>query len=317
MEYICTICKKNYASYQSLWIHNKKFHNEILEKMLNTSKNIYIIKSKVILNDKLTSKKYKCNICNNEFNSRQSKWYHEKKCKNVPLNVENKNIKENNKLEEKINNIENKINIIESKPNITNINYNTANITNNTANITNNTIIINKLGYENIDILSYDEIKTIFRAHANCVIELVNLLNFNDKGPENHSFCVTSLEGKYVQVYNTDKNQIEKKIKKNFYDEILNASINTMYKLLEQIKNKVSLKKKKKLESMIDRVYKLLIQNKYKITYNNEINLISYNNRNLVLDTWQKVEPTNLIEDDDSDSDDSSKDSFYYCSESD
>jgi len=27
MEYRCNICNKTYSSYQSLWIHNKKFHN--------------------------------------------------------------------------------------------------------------------------------------------------------------------------------------------------------------------------------------------------------------------------------------------------
>ena len=26
MEYICNICNKHYSSYQSLWIHNKKYH---------------------------------------------------------------------------------------------------------------------------------------------------------------------------------------------------------------------------------------------------------------------------------------------------
>ena len=27
-KYCCNICSKNYASYQSLWIHNKKFHRD-------------------------------------------------------------------------------------------------------------------------------------------------------------------------------------------------------------------------------------------------------------------------------------------------
>ena len=30
MEYICKLCKRNYASYQSLWIHNKKYHNDLI-----------------------------------------------------------------------------------------------------------------------------------------------------------------------------------------------------------------------------------------------------------------------------------------------
>ena len=33
MEYICNICNKNYSSYQSLWIHNKKYHNNKMRLM--------------------------------------------------------------------------------------------------------------------------------------------------------------------------------------------------------------------------------------------------------------------------------------------
>ncbi len=28
MEYRCNICNKDYSSYQSLWIHNKKYHTD-------------------------------------------------------------------------------------------------------------------------------------------------------------------------------------------------------------------------------------------------------------------------------------------------
>jgi hypothetical protein len=27
MVYKCNICNKDYSSYQTLWVHNKKFHN--------------------------------------------------------------------------------------------------------------------------------------------------------------------------------------------------------------------------------------------------------------------------------------------------
>ena len=30
MEYICNVCKRHYASYQSLWIHNKKYHTRVI-----------------------------------------------------------------------------------------------------------------------------------------------------------------------------------------------------------------------------------------------------------------------------------------------
>ena len=48
MTYNCELCKINYKSYQSLWNHNNKFHNNIL-------------------------KKYKCSKCNKKLTHFQSR----------------------------------------------------------------------------------------------------------------------------------------------------------------------------------------------------------------------------------------------------
>ena len=36
-SYLCTICNKNYTSYQSMWNHNKKFHKD--GKLININNN--------------------------------------------------------------------------------------------------------------------------------------------------------------------------------------------------------------------------------------------------------------------------------------
>jgi hypothetical protein len=56
----CNTCKQYYASYQSLWIHNKKVHNSDVIILSNNVNNM--------------SNKYTCEYCNKIFNSRQSKW---------------------------------------------------------------------------------------------------------------------------------------------------------------------------------------------------------------------------------------------------
>lgn len=58
MDFNCKLCNKKYASYQSFWNHNKKFHNDV---------NINQI--------------HKCENCNKNLASRQSKWRHLKICK--------------------------------------------------------------------------------------------------------------------------------------------------------------------------------------------------------------------------------------------
>lgn len=58
MSFDCKICNKLYKSYQSLWNHNKKFHDKI-EKEIG----------------------YKCKLCNKVFDNRFKKCYHQKNCK--------------------------------------------------------------------------------------------------------------------------------------------------------------------------------------------------------------------------------------------
>lgn len=59
MSFICEKCNKKYASYQSLWNHNKRIHCT------------EIIKDETL----------KCDHCSKSLASRQSKWRHEKICK--------------------------------------------------------------------------------------------------------------------------------------------------------------------------------------------------------------------------------------------
>jgi len=57
MVFYCKICNKNYKTYQSLWNHNKKFHEKIEKKQ-----------------------EYICKYCNLVFVNRHKKCYHQKKC---------------------------------------------------------------------------------------------------------------------------------------------------------------------------------------------------------------------------------------------
>ena len=75
MEYKCTICNKLYSSYQSLWIHNKKYHNH------NT-----IITNQLQSNDQ-SSNNQKCKYCNKIFSHYNNKWRHEKTCKSKVIEV--------------------------------------------------------------------------------------------------------------------------------------------------------------------------------------------------------------------------------------
>ena len=92
MEYKCNKCNKIYSSYQSLWIHNKKYHVNIVtitppESVLYPPKN-----------DNISPKIY-CEYCKNIFTRKDSLKKHYSRCKNkesneVKLQEENKILKE-------------------------------------------------------------------------------------------------------------------------------------------------------------------------------------------------------------------------------
>jgi hypothetical protein len=290
-KYVCNICNKTYSSSSSLWNHNKKYH-------INISTNINF--SSTNINFPSTNKTYNCKFCNKSYNILQSRWKHEQSCKT-------------NKT--KIDQLENKIIELQNKITTTN---NTIN--NNINNGIINNIVINKVGEELLNKLTYENIKDIFRQHKNCLHHAIKYVNFNENIPENHNFYNNSLEGKYVNVFNVDKKEIEKKNKKDFYDTVLLSAINIMTTLYDKIKDSVSKIKQQKLLNMINELKDISFIDNSKQIYLTNINEISYNNKQLVKNTWANKHNSSTITDyyDDELSDsDSSKDSFYYLTDSD
>jgi hypothetical protein len=304
-SYNCKSCAKTYASYKSLWNHNKKFHTPEPQTPTTAPTKVEIVPT--------IKPQNMCLYCNKILSRNDARYRHEKTCK-----TKNNIIK---KLEEENKIIKEEIKQLKNKSNNTTNNNTTNNINNGTIN--NNTFIINKIGEETINKLSYDDIKDIFRQHKNCLYHAISYVNFNKNIPENHNFYNSSLEGKYINVYNNDKNEIEKKNKKDFFDTILLSSISITSLLYERIKRSVSRRKQLKLRKMIDEIKNIAYIGRNKKIYITNFNEISYNNKNIVKNTWNKKLNNLQItdhnsSDDESDNDsDLSNDSFYYVSDSD
>ena len=75
-EYRCMICIKYYSSASSLCNHNKKFHSEKPQTCQVLTSNVKSMSS----NCQVLSSKIFCDVCNKEFNTRQAKSLHKKKC---------------------------------------------------------------------------------------------------------------------------------------------------------------------------------------------------------------------------------------------
>ena len=255
--YTCLECKKEYNSYMGLWKHKKTKHSE---SNIETDQ-----ESDIIITNST------CRYCKKIFYNSKNRWRHEKyNCKlNLQLYLQI----------EKTNNIQNNTTTnIQTQNNIQN-NNSVTNIQNNTINIT-----FNKLGNEDISVLTQDEIEEIINNGLDSAIKLIEFINFNNDHPQNHTFCTTSLNNKYASVLNTEKNIIEKHRKVDIYDKVLFYSLNHIDMLKDNITNK---KKKKEFELKIkDLEGKIYGDVKYKKIFVEQLNALSYNKRSLINNTW-------------------------------
>ena len=79
--HLCKICNKKYKSYQSLWKHNKKFHNTLNPQPTQINSNNY---SNNYSNNPQPKKKiYSCSFCNKILSRIDNLKRHEKSCKDT------------------------------------------------------------------------------------------------------------------------------------------------------------------------------------------------------------------------------------------
>jgi len=245
MEYKCDKCVKYYKTYQTLWKHNKEFHkkNNTIVNLCQPNVNI----CQPIVN--LCQPKIMCEICNKEFNTRQSKSKHKKKCKEI-------NQTEIEDLKNTINELKKQVSsILEEKGKIHHKTLQKINNQiNNNGNINNGQIINNTyVKFGDVDyqrILDNKQVKHILNQQFMSLEESIKLVHFNKDLPEYNNVFITNMRDDIGYIFN-GKEFIS--IKKN---EMLNELIDTHVKeinlSLEKHKNKLNEKYVNRLEKFLD-----------------------------------------------------------------
>ncbi len=208
---------------------------------------------------------FKCEYCNKILSDRHSLWRHENKSckKNLQLikNVTNININENTN---------SNINVIQNQTNINNI-----------------TIKFTSLENQNILDLTEKQKEEIINDGLNGIITLIKHLNFNKDFPQNHLFCMTNINNKYVNALNLETNKIEKYRKFDFFEEIFKNSLKHMKILNNTIKDfDIQDKFEKKIESIEKNIFNYLEPYHMKL-YHDDLNILSYNQRDIIRKTWE------------------------------
>ncbi len=221
-----------------------------------------------IIDDKL-----KCKYCNTSFKHRQSKWRHEKTC------VTKNNLTINDKFKQ----LSDEIKEIKLKP--------AQNITNNTTN--NIQYIVNAPTASSTNHLTFEQQTDILDKGLNSLVYLIEMINFNKSVPENHSYCVTAINDKHASVIDEKTNKIIKTEKLDLFDRVLAANLDN----LEKISNNPQIPNTKRIEykGKISYLRNMIFQNdKFMKRYQNDINIMSYNNKDMIKNTWKCLKEIDL-----------------------
>ncbi len=256
-EFKCSQCENIYKTKNGLQKHVRTIHP--------------------ITNNVKEEKQHTCKFCYKNFRTRQTKWSHEQKCKTIneiPLAEEVKILKA-------------EIKELKAKP---------SNIINNTTNNTTNNIqiIMKQPGTESIEHLSTDKQREIMQKGLNSLTYLIEKTNFDKLKPENHTYCVTALNDKHASVINSETNTITKIDKNTLFDMLLVPNLANLEKMTKN--PNFNQTERKEYEEKIKKLKNLLLTDKKCVKrYYQELNLLSYNNKDMVMDTWASLETLNKI----------------------
>jgi hypothetical protein len=216
MNVVCTYCNKIYASYSSRSNHIRKFHldkSEECQKTVNNMSN----------NVKNMSNNLTCIKCKKQFNSRQARWAHDKKCI-IEVDEVTELKKQVDEMKQQITNLLKSCKI--HPKTLQKINNQLNNNINNTNNGTINNNVIIKFGNVNIkDVLSNKEIMSILYKPFVSVEECVKMIHFNDKLPQFNNIYITNLKDDLAYIYNgsmfstTTKNDAITDLINNYTDQ--------------------------------------------------------------------------------------------------
>ena len=257
MNLSCNICKKKYSCYQSLNNHNKKFHTNNHDDIIENN-------NKII-----------CNYCNKYYYSKYTLKTHQNTCSIKKFNS-NKNINDNQdlvklelikketelikleKVKEEKERLKLKIQLKSTSiPNTTNNNINIINNLLNSNNTNSNNVFnILSIGRENIEeILSQLEKKTILNSRFSCLEELVKIIHCGEYN-QFKNILITNLKDKYAYKYDSIQNKFICVCKNEVVHDLVNERINNIREIFEELSttSKINDSTKRLIREFLDKM---------------------------------------------------------------
>jgi hypothetical protein len=248
MEYICTVCNKEYSSYKSLWNHKKEYHpNKLAE--------IRQISLKMTNNESKSSEdnnSFKCRYCEKVYKHASSKCKHEKTCaskENTKYEIEEIK-KQNEELKYELKEIKKLIKTNMKSKTVKNINN--GNIIN--GNVINNYVI--ELGGENTKLLSEDQKLKVLKSINYGEYPVVTLVDELMKNEKNRNIKISNLQNNMALKYDGDIEKFKATSKKQVIHDIISVRKHDIRAFFEEFcdTNKINEKTKASIEKYLNKL---------------------------------------------------------------
>lgn len=214
-----------------------------------------------------------CKYCNKTFTRKNNLNNHIKNvCKervNKEQPIENDYKKEIEIIKEKIEKLKKR------KSTKTTDNYNK--VINNGIISNNKVSNIREPGKENIEDLTNSEIEYVKSRGLNSIVSLIEYINFNERLRQYHSFYTSAINDKHVNVIDINTKKVVKQQKKDLFERILCSNMDKLEELAHN---------DNEFSEVLNELRANVLLKKGKKDLINQMNLLSYNKRHLVIDTW-------------------------------
>ena len=284
MEYKCSECKKNYASYRSLWNHSAKYHKENNTKITPLTPD---------LPPKSHQKHQEnvCTSCNIVFSRKDALTRHinKNRCKNIEIKndkiekIEKENIeikttnakieKENLEIKKEMEKLKE---MLQKSLKIHPKTLNKINSQLNNNGVINNINIV-QLGRENLsDILSDKEKRGILNRQVMGLNDLVDLVHISGKYKKFMNVYITNLQNTIAYRFDEKMNNFIAVNKNELLNDLVDARLYDIEKFFEEIGPTLDSKKSDQIKKFIERMNNE--EDEMKGIKKEEIKLVLYNN---------------------------------------
>jgi len=326
IEYKCKICNNQYKTYQTLWKHNKKFHNN------SNTKNTPIAPTCTVIapNDTIIApNKHNCKYCNKIFSRNYCVIRHEKICKQKnEINNSNKLKDEIKQTElllqvkkeekailqlklklEKSNKIDNitlkKLNKMLMEHNNKIKHINSHNTINNNQQIINNFQLVGFGKEEVIETLTNRDKKLIMNARYNSLDKLIEIIHCG-KYNQFKNIIITNMKDNYMYKYDDKRGHFILSTKSDVLNSLIDYRIDDLETIYHELldKNKLDNNTKDIIEKFINKInyvdtkytdYEGREHENYKQYKINEIKVLLFNNQDKITSDISLLLTTNEV----------------------